>query len=78
MEIWKVVGYRLVNFMDANGRPVKGTSLFLAREPVNKNIVGLEVCKVFVGDSITYVPKENEMVEIVYNRYGKVASVSAV
>lgn len=78
MEIWKVVGYRLVNFTDDNGRAVKGTSLFLAREPVNKNIVGLEVSKLFVGASIDYVPKENEMVEIAFNRYGKVTSVSAV
>lgn len=78
MEQWKVVGYRAVDFKDQSGRQVHGYSLFLAREPENENIVGLEVSKVFVSDNVTYEPKENELVNILYNRYGKVAAVTPV
>lgn len=76
MEKWKVVGFRNVDFKDSEGRQVTGYRLFLAREPENKNIFGLETCALFVSKAnVDYVPVENQMVIIGYNRYGKVSSV---
>lgn len=76
MEKWKIVGYRIVNFKAEDGKMVDGYNLYLAREPQTTAIVGLEVCKLFVSKAYCdYVPQENQMVTITYNRYGKVASV---
>lgn len=76
MEKWKVVGYRKVDFKDDQGRQVTGSKLYLARQPDNSNIVGLETQSLFISRAyVDYVPQENETVMISYNRYGKVASI---
>ena len=77
MEKWKVVGYRRADFESRDNAQIKGYTLFLAREPESKKIVGLEVLKLFISDSVGYTPNENETVFITYNRYGKVAQVTA-
>lgn len=77
MEKWKVVGYRAVDFTDNQNRQVSGYKLYLARQPENKSIFGLETSTLFISKAVCdYVPKENEMVMVAYNRYGKVASVT--
>lgn len=76
MEKWKVVGYRRCDFESRDNSQIKGYTLFLAREPENQHIVGLEVLKLFIGDSVGYSPRENEVVFITFNRYGRVASVT--
>ena len=79
MEKWKVVGYRKVDFKDQEGRPVKGYSLFLAREPEDDNITGLEVQKVYISsDRVQYAPTENEAIGVNYNRYGKIQSIEVL
>lgn len=76
MEKWKVVGYRAVDFKDQSGAQVNGYKLYLARQPESKNIFGLEVHSLFISRAyVDYVPKENQMVGISYNRYGKVADI---
>lgn len=79
MDIWKIVGYRKVDFEDAQGKRVSGYNLYLAREPENKAIKGLEVQKLFYSDQyVDFVPSENQMIQILYNRYGKVGSIQAI
>ena len=79
MEKWKVVGYRSVDFKDERGNQVTGYKLYLARQPENSNVFGLETHSLFISKAyVDYVPKENEMVVISYNRYGKVASIAPV
>lgn len=76
MEIWKVVGYRSVDFKDDRGQQISGYKLYLARQPEQNNIFGLETHSLFIAKNfVDYVPQENQMVQISYNRYGKVASV---
>lgn len=78
MEKWKVVGYRSVDIKDERGH-VSGYKIYLARQPESHNIFGLETHSLFISKAyVDYVPKENEMVVISYNRYGKVASISPV
>lgn len=76
MEVWKVVGFRKCNFKGNDGADVRGTKLYLARQPENEHIVGLETLSLFISGGVDYEPAENEMVQISYNRYGKVASVT--
>ena len=79
MEKWKVVGFRNVDFKDSQGVQVSGYRLYLAREPEVKNIFGLETHALFINKaSVDYVPVENQMIVINYNRYGKVSSISPV
>lgn len=79
MEKWKVVGFRKVQFTDPQGRNVSGFSLFLARPAQNPDVVGLEVQRIFISSQyVDYTPKENQLVNILYNRYGKVASVTPI
>lgn len=76
MEKWKVVGYRSVDFKDDRGNQVTGYKLYLARQPESNNVFGLETHSLFISKAhVDYVPKENQMVSISYNRYGKVASI---
>ena len=79
MEKWKVVGWRDVDFKDqSSGKQVAGTSLFLAR-PGEGNIHGLEVQKLFISrEYVNYVPVENQMIGINFNRYGKVQSIEVL
>lgn len=79
MEQWKVVGYRKVDFKDQEGRSVKGYSLFLAREPEDPGITGLEVQKVYISsDRVPYAPVENQLIGLNYNRYGKIQSIEVL
>ena len=76
MEVWKVVGFRNVDFKDSNGRQITGYRLYLARQPENRNIFGLETHALFFSkENVDYKPQENQMVRINYNRYGKVSSI---
>lgn len=78
MEKWKVVGYRSVDFKDDRGNQVSGYKLYLARQPETQNIFGLETQSLFISKAyVDYVPKENDMVVISFNRYGKVASIAS-
>lgn len=77
MEKWKIVGFRKVDFTDPQNRAVHGYSLFMARPAQNPSIVGLEVQKLFIsGEYVNYQPVENQLVNVSYNRYGKVASIT--
>ena len=80
MEKWKVVGWRDVDFKDQRtGNQVTGTTLFLAREPEDKKVHGLEVQKLFISDEyVDYDPVENQMIGINFNRYGKVQSIEVL
>lgn len=77
MEKWKIVGFRKVQFTDPQGRNVSGFSLFLARPAQSPDVVGLETQKIFISSAyVDYNPVENQLVNIAFNRYGKVASVT--
>lgn len=78
MEKWKVVGFRKVNFKDQQQRQITGCSLFLARPGQDDKTVGLEVQKLFIGSNVEYEPKENDKIEIFFNRYGKVAAIEVL
>lgn len=77
MEQWDVVGYRKVNFKDEkSGQQVEGYTLYLQRSPVDKEIEGLECCKIFISSRyVAYEPVVGDRIQLIYNRYGKIGSV---
>lgn len=79
MEKWKIVGYRRVDFTGRDGKAVDGYNLYLAREPISERIVGLEVMKLFIARQyVDYEPRENEIVSITFNRFGRVEAIIPV
>lgn len=75
MEKWYVIGFRKVNFNDPSGSNVSGYSLFLSRSGVD-GVTGDECQKVFMSDrKITYRPELGDTVQLIYNRFGKLADV---
>ena len=79
MEKWKVVGFRKVDFKDQNGQQIKGYTLFLARDPEDDKVTGLEVQKVFISsDRVPYTPAEGDFIGITYNRYGKIQDIQVM
>ena len=76
--LFKVFGIRPVNFTDSSsGNLITGTTLYLGCK--NDYVTGMETSKVFVKNSIDCSKlKVNDMVNINYNQYGKVDSLSLV
>lgn len=78
MEQWRVLGFRAVDFTDKSGNRITGYSLYLCR-PGGKGMEGDECQKIFVSDRyVQYVPALGDLVQISFNRYGKVSGVELV
>lgn len=76
MEKWKVIGFRKVDFTDTkqNSR-VTGYSLYVCR-PGGNDMSGDECQKIFFSDQrISYVPSLGDEIQLMYNRYGKIADI---
>lgn len=75
-----VIGYRRVDMQDERGKPINGHSLFVAF-PSN-GVEGQESCKLFCSDNLAidtkFVPKVGGAVNIEFNRYGRLGSISNV
>lgn len=80
MEIYEVVGFRRVAFIDAKTKnPVDGYTLFLQRTPdAESKITGIECCKQFISSQyVSYTPQLGDNIRLIYNRYGKIGAVEA-
>lgn len=74
MEKWRVIGVRPVDFKDKD-KSITGYSLYICR-PGGPGMEGDEAQKIFISDQkVSYVPALGDQIQIVYNRYGKVADV---
>lgn len=77
----KIIGKRTVSFDAQDGKHISGVSLFCSY-PITKNGEGVGVEKIFLSDSklayCGYFPELGDEINVQYNRYGKVESVSQV
>ncbi len=81
MEIYNVVGFRLVKFNDQKTNSlIEGYTLFLERTPdPEENIQGIECLKQFISSSyVRYVPQVGDSIRLIYNKYGKIGAIEAV
>lgn len=80
MEKVKILGIRWVDMDAEGGRKITGYSIYICFP--NDNVEGLQTGKCFVPASrwneLTYTPRCNDEVILVYNRTGKVADIQAV
>lgn len=80
MEKVKVLGVRWVDMDAEGGRKITGYSLYICF-PAD-NVEGLQTGKCFVAanrwNGLTYQPRVNDEVILVYNRSGKVSDIQAV
>lgn len=77
----KVIGIRKVEFDAQDGKHISGVSLFCSY-PITKNGEGVGVDKIFLSDNklgqCGYYPELGDEINVQYNRYGKVDSVTPV
>lgn len=80
MDEVKIVGIRSTEFTGNDGKKVSGTSLYF--EMSNPHVTGVETGKLFIGEALakklTYCPGVGDLVQIFYNRFGKVADIRRV
>lgn len=80
-EKWNVLTYRDYDFTDDNGRQQKGRTLHCYRESRNNGWPGVEYAKLsckFGADAYNVVPVPGKQYEIVFDRFGKVATLIPV
>lgn len=71
-----LIGLKVVQFKDDNGREVNGTNLYCTF--ADENVTGLRAEKFFVKSEVT-LPKElkqNDVLDIQFNMKGKVEAIS--
>lgn len=77
----KVIGIRKVEFDAQDGKHVSGVTLYCSY-PITKNGEGVGVDKLFLSDAklgyCGYVPELGDEINVQYNRYGNVDSVTPV
>lgn len=70
----KIIGIRELDFTAQDGKPIKGTQVFLS-EPMDAPAQGVMAVKVFLPANklvdMEYVPVLGDEVNPVYNRWGK-------
>ena len=72
----QIIGIRSVDFTDSStGKAIVGTTMYVGKK--NPYVRGLEPKKIFLNSSIDCSEfKVNDMVDVSFNEYGKVDSIS--
>lgn len=73
--MFKVVGFRKVQYTNKAGKEVRGTELYVVNDEVREGVTGYETDKLWLSERITYRPKVNENVRVYYNKFGTVDEV---
>jgi len=80
MEEYKIIGRRILDYTNKQGRHVEGINLFVTS--FNPNVVGEQAGQLFVSKSAECYKTAAELpigtkILVSYNRYGSVASITA-
>ncbi len=78
MNNYEVVGFRPYDFKGEDGRQITGYTIYVTFPLSGKNCEGREAIKLSVPERIGYVPHVGDIVDISFNRSGKVAAVELV
>lgn len=75
-EVYTVAGIRKVDFLDKEGKAVRGETIFLSKPIDAKMGTGIEFEKAFFSEerlaAMTYKPEVGDQVEVLYSRRGKI------
>lgn len=73
--MFKVVGFRKVQYTNKVNKEVRGTELYVVNDEVREGVTGYETEKLWLSERITYRPKLNEGIRVYYNKFGSIDEV---
>lgn len=73
--MFKVVGFRKVQYTNKANKEVRGTELYVVNDEVREGVTGYETDKLWLSERITYRPKLNECIRVYYNKFGSIDEV---
>lgn len=77
MEVMTIVGFRDMSFKGNDGSQVNGRQFFFTM--ADPYVTGLTAGKFFLSaaalETVGYIPKPGDVVEVFYNRFGKVSQI---
>lgn len=73
--MYKVTGYRKVEYTNKNGKEVKGIELYVVCDEERNGLTGFMTDKLWLGSKIAYSPAVNDQIRVYFNRYGSVDEV---
>lgn len=77
MELMTIVGFRDMSFKGNDGSQVSGRQFFFTMK--DDQVTGLTAGKFFLSAAVLanvgYVPNVGDVVEVYYNRFGKVSHI---
>ncbi len=79
--IVNVVGYKVCDFKDREGKAVKGVSLKCLTEPTDTDFVGMDIMKVWLSENLVnnigFVPEVGKQIDLHYDFDGHKAFLSS-
>lgn len=73
--MFKVVGFRKVEYTNKANKEVRGTELYVVNDEVREGVTGYETDKLWLSERINYRPKQNENIRVYYNKFGSIDEV---
>lgn len=73
--MFKVVGFRKVQYTNKANKEVRGTEVYVINDEAREGVTGYECEKLWLSERVSYKPKVNENIRVYYNRFGTVDEV---
>ena len=73
--MYKVVGYRKVQYTNKANKEVRGTELYVIDDEAREGVTGYQTEKLWLSERVSYRPKVNENIQVYYNKYGSIDEV---
>lgn len=74
--MYDVLGFEKIDYVNKNGRRIRGTKIYLAFE--RENCEGFATTDEYLAESIDYVPRLGDKVNFFYDKYRKVVKVETI
>lgn len=82
MTEYAIVGVKMVDFEDKQGKPIKGASLYIVSK--DKSVIGMKAQKIWLNEDICdmldfdLTKSVNRKLHVFFNEYGKVADIQLI
>lgn len=82
MTEYAIVGVKMVDFEDKQGKPIKGASLYIVSK--DKSVIGMKAQKIWLNEDICdmldfdLTKSVNQKLHVFFNEYGKVADIQLI
>ena len=82
MTEYEILGVKMVDFEDKQGKPIKGASLYIVSK--DKSVIGMKAQKIWLNEDICdmldfdLTKSVNQKLHVFFNVYGKVADIQLI